>query len=131
MRTQGPRELLGVWVEVIGADVAVMFELGDRLPMEQPDGWFSYGLRVSNARGTFVKYFIARISHDEATAYTFEFATGAHTYYDPNRIEYRDSILLARFPDSTLDLAPSGSITGFAVIDGNNIAENIPTHVLP
>ncbi|MCJ1688474.1 hypothetical protein [Rathayibacter sp. VKM Ac-2927] len=130
MTTPGPRELLGVWVEFEGADVNVMFELGDRLPMEQPDGWFSYGLRISNARGTFVKYFIARVTHDQATAYTFEFERGTHTYYDPNRIEFRGTVLLAHFPNSTLDLPPGGSIAGFAVIDGNDIAENIRTYVL-
>ncbi|TCL79536.1 MULTISPECIES: hypothetical protein [unclassified Rathayibacter] len=131
MRAQGPRELLGVWVEILADDVAVMFELGERLPMQQPNGWFSYGLRVSNERGTFVQYFIARISAHETTAYTFEFATGTHVYYDPTRIKDRNSTLLAHFPGAALDLAQGGTITGFAVIDGNDVAENIRTHLLP
>jgi len=130
MRTPTPRELLAVHVAVDCSGITATFTLGDPIAMREPAEWFTYGLELTGADGALVKHFGVRLSTAGTKAFVFEFESATQANYDASHIEDRGASLVARFPDSSLGVDAIGTATGFATIEGEDVAAGVPVQLL-
>lgn len=125
-----PRELLAVHVSVDGGTITATFTLGEPFELEQPAEWYTYGLALTGADGALVKHFGVRFSPTETKAYIFEFQSATQANYDATHVDDRGASLVVRFPDSSLGVDAIGSVTGFATVEGEDVAADVPVQLL-
>jgi hypothetical protein len=130
MRTPTPRELLAVHVAVSPTGITATFTLGDSLELPQPTEWFTYGIELTGADGATVKHFGVRLSEDETKALVFEFESSIQANYDATDVTDLGASLVARSPDSSLGADAIGSVTGFATVEGEDVAAGVPIQLL-
>ncbi|PPH95176.1 hypothetical protein C5C95_16935 [Rathayibacter sp. AY1B7] len=125
-----PRELLAVHVAVDPSGITATFTLGDPIGPGQPAEWFTYGIELTGADGALVKHFGVRLSDKETKAFVFEFESATQANYDATHVTDRGASLVARFPDSSLGVGTIRSVTGFATIEGEDVAAGVPVQLL-
>ncbi|MBF4632729.1 hypothetical protein ITJ42_16030, partial [Clavibacter michiganensis subsp. phaseoli] len=125
-----PRELLAVLVDVDERSVAATFHLGD--PIEKGAGAesFTYGLAVAGRDGGATKHFAVRLSGDQRSAFVFDFNSNTQANYNGSHVDVHDTSIVVRFPDATLGLHWSGSLTGFSTVEGDDVTVEAPVQVL-
>ncbi|PPF16855.1 hypothetical protein C5B92_10910 [Rathayibacter sp. AY1A4] len=130
MSTPTPRELLAVHVAVDPSGITATFTLGDPIGPGQPAEWFTYGIELTGADGALVKHFGVRLSEQETKAFVFEFESATQANYDATHVTDRGASLVARVPDSSLGVDAIGTVTGFATIEGEDVAAGVAVQLL-
>ncbi|PPG40996.1 hypothetical protein [Rathayibacter sp. AY2B5] len=77
-----------------------------------------------------MKHFGVRLSEQETKAFVFEFESATQANYDVTHVTDRGASLVARFPDSSLGVDAIGTVTGFATIEGEDVAAGVPAQLL-
>jgi len=126
-----PRELLLVMAESDNGNVLVTFDLGEPWGLDVPAEWFTYGLAVTGADGVLLKHFGVRISPTETKAFVFDFPSTTQANYSASHVQGRGTSLVVRFTDATLGAGAEGSFTGFATVEGEDVAIDVPAQLLP
>jgi hypothetical protein len=59
----------------------------------------------------------------------FDFNTNTQANYDGSHVDVHESSRVVRFPDATLGLSWSGSLTGFSTVEGDDVMVEAPVQV--
>jgi hypothetical protein len=130
MPTPTPRELVNVLVDVDVDGIVATFDLGDALPAEPVAEWFTYGIALVDESGALVKHFAVRFSPTQTAAFMFDFASATQANYDASHVEDAGSLVIVRFPDSSLGTGTVKSITGFCTVSGEDVSVDVPVQLL-
>ncbi|PPF13689.1 hypothetical protein C5C41_16505 [Rathayibacter sp. AY1E9] len=130
MSTPTPRELLAVHVATDPSGITATFTLGDPLELPQSVGWLTYAIELTGADGATAKHFGVRLSEQETKAFVFEFESATQANYDATHVTDRGASLVARVPDSSLGVDAIGTVTGFATIEGEDVAAGVAVQLL-
>jgi hypothetical protein len=119
-----------VLVSVEPSGITVTFDLGEPFDVDVPPDWFTYGLAVGNRDGGLAKHLVARFSPTLTAASVFDFASSTQANYDGSHVDDRGSSVVVRFRDASLAVGAIGSLTGFATVEGEDVALDVPVQLL-
>lgn len=130
MTTMTPRELVNVLVEVDARGVVATFDLGEPFPLEPVLESFTYGISLAGEDGVSAKQFGVRFSPTKTAAFIFDFPSATQSNYDATHIDDANTVVVVRFPDSSLGTDAIGTITGFATVNGQDVCWDVPVQLL-
>lgn len=130
MSTLTPRELVNVLVEVDANGIVTTFDLGDPYPAEPVAEWFTYGIVLVGESGGVVKRFAVRFEQAKAAAYIADSPSATQANYDASHVDDKGTSVVVRSPDSSLGTDVVKSITGYGIVNGEDVSADVPVQLL-
>ena len=130
MNASVPRELLTVLVDVGTDSVTATFGLGDAYDLDVAPDYFSYGFATVEHDGTPVKRFGVKFGPDKTTAHIYDMTNNTQANYDASHVTDRGTSVVVHFRDASLDTTTVTPLTGFASVEGKDVAIDVPVQVL-
>lgn len=125
-----PRELVNVLVEVDANGIVATFDLGDPFPAEPVPEWFTYGIVLVGESGGVVKRFAVRFEQAKTAAYIADSPSATQANYDASHVDDKGTSVVVRFPDSSLGTDVVKSITGYGMVNGQDVSADVPVQLL-